>query len=255
MEKREIGNLTVETVNTLEKRYLIMCKKKIINESTDRKRDEVAENEYEKRIICETNIKGLVQTERVVEDGFESFQYNISSYQNLKRMAKIKEFRYPEIRAIVESINRLKNRLSDFLLEANRVILYPEYVFYDRIRHEILYCYNPDYSMEISESLMRFSEFIMQHTDHSDENAMEMIYGFYKKVCEGDYCFEQLFMSEQSYSKPAIYEKQESEQYKDDSEDDIEYVNRNRKSTVVFTILLMALILIVAIIICFMKIK
>lgn len=253
----EIKNLMVEVINTLEKNCLIIKKKEdsYFESSNNESACNTSVNEYEKRIICENKIKGLLTAERVFEDGLESFHYDISSLQNLKKMAKIKEFGYPEIRAIVESISKLKNRLVEYLLDADNIIFYPEYVYYDRSRREIMYCFHPGYNCDICESLMRFAEFIMQYTDHSDENAMELVYGFYKKICEKDFYFEDLLMvriKDKSQNNQTDFEDKENtsvDYCKKDLEDE-SYIKKDNRSITLITVLLMILLIIIAVVVC-----
>lgn len=253
----EIKNLTIEVINTLEKNCLIIKKKEdsYFESSNNESACNTSVNEYEKRIICENKIKGLLTAERVIEDGLESFHYDISSLQNLKKMAKIKEFGYPEIRAIVESISKLKNRLVEYLLDADNVIFYPEYVFYDRSRREIMYCFHPGYNCDICESLMRFAEYIMQYTDHSDENAMELVYGFYKKICEEDFYFEDLLMVQIKDNIQSNQIDNESKKSLDENEcekdlEDEPYIKKDNRLTALITVLLMIVLVIIAVVVC-----
>jgi len=60
----------------------------------------------------------------------------------------------------------------------------PKYIFVDHNMEHVSYCYLPGFQSDICEQFKDFMEYLLQHLNHKDEQAMQLAYGVYQKVTE-----------------------------------------------------------------------
>ncbi|HOO27973.1 MAG TPA: DUF6382 domain-containing protein, partial [Lachnospiraceae bacterium] len=157
---------------------------------------EAENNEFEVRMLTENKIPGLLPCSVRLIDKKKQYAYDITSRQSLERLYETQDIGFLDMQILLRGIMSGIESVSEYFLEEGNLILRPAYIYMDIETKQAALCFFPFYQMDIRQSFQEFSEYLLQKTDHADERAVVLAYGFYKQVINEDYCFEKLFQRE-----------------------------------------------------------
>ncbi len=112
------------------------------------------------------------------------FCYDITSQRSLNQLLEFKSLDYAILQMILDSFDQACMQMEDFMLTENDIMMKPEYIFVDHNMEHVSYCYLPGFQSDICEQFKDFMEYLLQHLNHKDEQAMQLAYGVYQKVTE-----------------------------------------------------------------------
>ncbi|MBO5388061.1 MAG: FHA domain-containing protein [Lachnospiraceae bacterium] len=139
---------------------------------------------YRLKMLENNDIEGLIRPIAIELDGELTLKYNTNSYYVLDRLfLKFK----PDgsfLGIIMGQLERVLNRLREFLLEPDDLVIKPEYMFYNWGEKALKLIYIPGYGKNIKEQLKSFLEYVMRIFDHRDESGVRYMYGMYDLICE-----------------------------------------------------------------------
>lgn len=139
---------------------------------------------YRLKMLENNDIEGLIRPIAMELDGELTLKYNTNSYYVLDRLfLKFK----PDgsfLGIIMGQLERVLNRLREFLLEPDDLVIKPEYMFYNWGEKALKLIYIPGYGKNIKEQLKSFLEYVMRIFDHRDESGVRYMYGMYDLICE-----------------------------------------------------------------------
>lgn len=150
-------------------------------------------NEFECRMIQENIIPGFLQCTTRYINGREQFAYDITSRQSLKRFFEEQDIGYRDMKSILLGMMRGFDAITEYFLNEENLILLPEYIYIDIETKQAFLCFYPHYHVNIHQSFQNFAEYLLQKTDHSDEEAVVLAYAFYKQTSNEDYNLYHLF--------------------------------------------------------------
>lgn len=149
-------------------------------------------NEFEERMITENDIRGFLPCRQIYEDGRKQFSYDITSKQSLAHLFEERELKEKDVKKIIKGLIGVRSVLEEYLLAEENLILNPKYIYVDPETRIASFVFYPYYGMSVHSSLLGLGTFLLERTDHTDDNAVKLVYGFYKKVANEDYAFEKL---------------------------------------------------------------
>lgn len=165
---------------------------------------EYDEDSFEEKMICENAIKGLLPCAVRYEDDKKAFVYDITSMQSLSQMFEERMLRESDVRKMIHALIMIRTALEEYLLCEDNLVLDPKYVYEDPDHRNPQFVFYPYYDKKVEESLTILSTFLMERTDHKDEEAVKLVYGLYKCIFNKDYSFEKLLIrSEEKDSEKA----------------------------------------------------
>ena len=139
---------------------------------------------YRLKMLENNDIEGLIRPIAMELDGELTLKYNTNSYYVLDRLfLKFK----PDgsfLGIVMGQLERVLNRLREFLLEPDDLVIKPEYMFYNWGEKALKLIYIPGYGKNIKEQLKSFLEYVMRIFDHRDESGVRYMYGMYDLICE-----------------------------------------------------------------------
>lgn len=147
---------------------------------------------FEEKMICENSIRGLLACSLRYEDDRKEYMYDITSKQSLSQLYEERMISFADLRKIVTSLVAMKSTLEEYLLSENNLILEPSLIFEDSEQRIPYFVFYPYYDGNIEDSLALLSTFLMERTNHEDEEAVKLVYGLYKCIFNKDYAFEKL---------------------------------------------------------------
>ncbi|MCR4656394.1 MAG: DUF6382 domain-containing protein [Lachnospiraceae bacterium] len=158
---------------------------------------------YEISMLCENDIEGLLKFDIQNRGGTSSLAFNISGKQSLSELYLKKEMNSDELLALFKGLSVVHRSLREYLLDTSGLVIDPELIYMDMLEKKVDFIFFPGYKEEISASMRDLADYIIQHTDHRDDEAVEAAYGFYKRVYAGNYSTEIFLEKKKGYNSGA----------------------------------------------------
>lgn len=150
---------------------------------------------YECRMLSGNTIEGLLKFRvRQLEEGRE-FCYEITSRQPLNRVLEKRRISGGEIRELLMGVSAVIQRIEVFLLREEQLLLDPQYVYVDPDRFSVGLCLLPGHSGDISRALSDLLQFILEHADHQEREAVVLAYNLYQASLKENYGIADLMKS------------------------------------------------------------
>lgn len=185
--------LKTEYKREMSKTYLIIQQRK---------------NDYQTEMICQNTIEGFAHVKKVKWDNEDYLYYDVTSKQPLDTAFAKRRIGMAEIKTILYAIDNLTQTVNRYLLDVDKVLLNPEYVFWDYNDNSINWIYYPSNS---TNGYLELAEFILEKIDNENTEVVKVAYEFYKRVKESNYSMENLY--------ELIKNPEGSELYKEDYEE------------------------------------
>ncbi len=145
--------------------------------------------EFEMRMIQQNQLKGLLEVFQVVQDLKLSFLYDISSMQSLDIYLQRKEVNRDFLEKLALSLKDLSDRLKDYLLDENALVLSLETIFIHQ--DQLKFVYLPGYHRSIGEGLQKLLEGMLSKVDSTDRRCVELTYRLYQKATEENFSMDE----------------------------------------------------------------
>jgi len=178
------------------------------------------------KILSEYVPESLLRYERITEDESITFIFNISSFDSLKEIAERSEITSELLRLLLIGIIKVGKEVKEFLLTEKSLIFKPDYIFVDKDRSKVFFCFIPGSECDIREDLILLSELLISRADYEDKNVTKAVYEIYDRIQKGDYDFTRML------SEVLAYEEENSnieikDSFCEEKEDAIEdeYIN------------------------------
>lgn len=143
------------------------------------------EEDFSTRMLLENRISGLVDVEKRSFNGESYFFYDITGKHTLKNQSEKELLRADEIRKLLRSLYCVSDELHNHFLEIGGLLPEADYIYAEE--NTFCFCYYPGQeSISTEEMLKIFAEQLLEITDHDDDGAVELVYGFYKMVKESE---------------------------------------------------------------------
>lgn len=161
-------------------------------------------NDYRLNMILKNQIAGLLDTCVSCVNGEAELSYTISSRQCVKDLYEKKKMVYEEILNILSSTVEVCNTIQSYLLKPEDILFDTELVYVDYNSNCVGYCYYPNSKKEAAQEIRNFIQELMVMTDHTDRNAVELIYGVFDICNKDDFLISDI---DECIKKIAIREK------------------------------------------------
>lgn len=147
---------------------------------------------YEEIMIAENDISAFLSYEKTYIDNVEKYEYDIDSMISLVDYARIRSLAYTEITMIVNAVSDVREAVFEYLLSMEGLTLNPEYIFYDKIKKILKFCFNVKSSNDIYATYLQLGEFLLSAVNYDDDEAVMLVYDIYAATLNKDYEFKKL---------------------------------------------------------------
>lgn len=144
------------------------------------------EASFECKMLLSESIEGLLPCKEREINGVSYLLYDISSMQSLASIYSGRKMKISDFANLVYSLRNISGKLRTFLLEAERMVLLPEFIFQDIDTGEIKYIYYPG-EFENKNNTERLYQFLLSVIDHDDEELTNIVYELYEDMSAGAY--------------------------------------------------------------------
>lgn len=166
--------------------YLVLSKCDFFGANKDGNRS------YRVRMLLENKIQGLLPVTQRQVNGESKYYYEINSLQSLDRLIEKKELKHHELRAILLGCINLFDRLEEYLLNGEQIIIKPDFIYVNVESMEPNFVCYPDYTGDVRLSFMEFIDELLTHIDHKDEQAVMLGYQVYRYTRNPNYVLTEI---------------------------------------------------------------
>lgn len=145
-----------------------------------REMTEIEEESFSVQMILRNPMTGLLVCGVRYLEGKQCFFYEITSRQSLSALLEQKKLSCQEIKAIFESLFEVIERVDEYLLGPEQLLLEPEYIYGDTNGKKYSFCFCPACNRDIFQQIRNLAEEMLPYIDHQDKQAVLLGYGIYR---------------------------------------------------------------------------
>lgn len=164
--------------NDLKRAYLIL-------EGVEREAED-----YQIHMLQENTIPGLLKTDVRYVDNVSQYYYDISGKVSLKAIHEKANLSYEEMKNLVYALLRTIKVIRKFMLEANCILLDPEYIYCEK--EQFYFCYFPRCECELREEFHKLTEYFVSEVDYKEKDGVHFAYSVHKASMEENYSIERI---------------------------------------------------------------
>ena len=147
---------------------------------------------YTTRMISGNKIPGLLGFQEKWLDGTSLFYYDITSKQPLSRLTERRKMKANEIRTLISDLILVLRQMERYLLDEQRICLKPDYIYIDPETFHGSFCMIPGYSSEFTKEFLDFAQYILDHVDHSDGDAVVLAFAVFRECRKENFGVEDI---------------------------------------------------------------
>lgn len=176
----------------------------------------LSENVYQRRMVTENQIKGLLICQERYINGDILLYYEITSKQSLLSIYDSKSIGIEELRKFFIQLKLINDMLQKYLLDGSCLVLLPEYIFRNIEADEYFFIYYPDPEEGTFSQLM---DFFTSKVDSEDLKAVEIVYKIADLIREEQFAPDEVLkwfqpdMEESGYDTNCDYKAEKNETY------------------------------------------
>lgn len=171
------------------------------------------EKNYTCRLLISNKLKEVLCCSLRHVNGAAYFYYDISSRTTLENMYRGRQLSFGQVKDLFEQLYGIYCRLGDHFMDETKLVLLPEYIFYDLSRKKYIGLYYPDY--EENRSYEALMDYLLEHMDSQDERLADCVYQIYERAEDSGFslwdALQILGESEEQGEAPAKETKEFSE--------------------------------------------
>lgn len=171
---------------------------------------------YQVRMLTGNAVPSILKCRIQGLDGKFLFYYDITSRQSLTSFYEQKKLKAADLKVIFGGFVKIMEEMAEFLLNADQLLLSPEYMYLDIEKQKLYFCCLPGEPKPIQEQFREMTEYFLPKLDHEDSTAVMMGYGIYRKALEAGIQLEMI--------KELIYQKDPEEIPKEKKEESEEKI-------------------------------
>ncbi|MBO4901801.1 MAG: hypothetical protein J5518_03295 [Lachnospiraceae bacterium] len=193
--------LKITTDRTIDESYLVI-------EEQDDKEQGLQDAEgvlLETHMLTENRMASLLPLKQNYIDGRISYRYPVTGKTPLKQLYDRTGIRAEMMRNLIGSIRTAFQCAEEYLIDTGHILLDPAYIYYsDQNDHGFFLCCCPLWSVPVQTGMQELAEYLITITDHSDDCAIDLAYGFYKQIMTGDLSMDRLLATERAPAEKVL---------------------------------------------------
>lgn len=162
--------------------------------------------DYQIRMLRENKIEGLLHVRSQEEEGVTLFEYDISGKVSMKSLYEKNKINAKEMKKFLEQISGIVDNLKEYLLDANKLLVDPEYIFCEKGNY--YFCYYPLSDENIGGAFHRLMDSFVQWTDYQDTVSVKTAFMLHKETMEENYSINKILEQLREEEKEEIAEKE-----------------------------------------------
>lgn len=153
---------------------------------------EAAKEGYEIYMLEENQIPGLLKCTLQRLNQKQRFCYEVTSRQPLDIILERKRLVYRDLMGLLKGIHTALQGAREYLLDVNRLMLRPEYIYLNLDTEQPELCYFPYYEKPVQEQFFELAEYLLGKLDRQDRAGVELGYEIYNMASEENCSIEEI---------------------------------------------------------------
>ncbi len=165
--------------------------KKELNQTRLRLRlDGLCIEDYQIRMLRENRLKGLLPMRVYGEGEATVYEYDVTGRTPLRQHYKQRKITWEEMNQFLKRIQEVISETEKYLLNPNRLLLNPDYIFYEERAY--WFCYFPQGDEDIRVSFHRLMDDFVQWTDYQDVSSVKTAFFLHKETMKETYSLKRI---------------------------------------------------------------
>ena len=181
--------------NDLKKAYLIL------------EGGEGEQEDYQTLMLKENDIQGILKLDVRYVDNQTQYHYDISGKTAFKTLYEKKNLSHEDMKRLVDDLLQSIQLLRKYMLDANRILLEPEYIFCDA--SGFYFCYYPPCKQDAKEMFHKLTEFFVREVNYQDEEGVHFAYTLHRMTMEENYSIEEIMQLLMPQERVSVQEAKE----------------------------------------------
>lgn len=149
---------------------------------------EQPDKSYQCKLLTSGKIGEILRCSLRHVNGESYFYYDISSRTTLENLYRGRQMTFEQVRELLEQLYGIYCRLGDYFMEESKLVLLPQYIYFDLSRKKYIGLFYPDYEEDSPyETLM---DYLLEHIDSQDERLADCVYQMYERAEESSFSLE-----------------------------------------------------------------
>ncbi len=162
---------------------------------------------YEEQMLLHNHLDGILPMEIIVRGGKKRYRYKVTGCRNLEEVMKGKKVTGEMMQALFSEMFSIIMSGKRFLLLEDNYCITPESIFFRESDRKLFLCYVPGYQEPLLRQMQKLSEWLLEHLDAQDSQAVYQGYAMHVLCREGKTSFQELldlFVSSEPHLPPVI---------------------------------------------------
>ena len=166
--------MELEYRREMNRNYMIICP------------DSNWEVSYTIQMIRGNKIPGLLPFYEKNLDGVTRYYYDITSKQPLVRVLEHRKITGEELYQLISDLICLLKQLERYLLDEGQIYLDPVSIYVEPDTFHSYFCVIPGSGRDFSAMFFEFSQYLLDHVDHSDGDAVVLAFSIFRESKNGN---------------------------------------------------------------------
>lgn len=160
--------------------------------------------DYQMRMLSGNQIEGLLNVKGRGMNGSSFYDYDVSGKVSVKAMYERSKMSSKDIKLFLSDMRKMITNVENHLLNKHRVLLKPEYVFYEKEHY--YFCYYPLGETDFWEEFHTLTEYFVKKADYEDKECVKIAFFLHKETMEENYSLEKLVEECLKIEEPVVDE-------------------------------------------------
>ncbi len=147
---------------------------------------------YEEQMLRHNRPDGLLPMEIFVWGGKKQYRYEVTGCKNLTEIMAGKKVTGEMMQALFSEMFSCVMKGKRYLLLEDNYCIAPESIFFRESDQKLFLCYVPGFQKPLLQQMQRLSEWILEHLDVQDSQAVYQGYAMHMLCREGKTSFQEL---------------------------------------------------------------
>ena len=148
-----------------------------------------AENEFERRMIEKNHPAHLMEMKPFRMNNVTQMHYKISGMQSLEKRFERLGIKYEELKELLSEISKMLGECDRYLISAEHISFAPDMIYSNYVDGRCRFAYVPELKGTFAEAFRHLMEFVLQHLEHEDQQAVELAYTLFQESQQEEFSF------------------------------------------------------------------
>ena len=157
------------------------------------------EEDYQMVMLRQNHIRAILEVEGCEVEGKSRYTYVVNGLVSMKTLHEKAAITGQEIQGFVETLLAVTERLQDYMLNPNCLVLNAECIF--QKNGQWFFCYLPGIEENLNQSFHELTEYFVKTLDYEDIEGIFLAYELHKATLQNHYDLEQIMKDYETHKE------------------------------------------------------